>query len=531
MVDTLIGGIGESWTGLGDEFDANATAADALVVAAPLAKHWKERLDSCGLLDRSRRVVSIPRDESSDRPEAVIFPVKPSSAGSLPLELDDGCKLCKLPLPAAATPVNQRAGSRRSAAFADNAEKYAMDGTPLPPPPQLRSDAQILWPAPVPERPRDGGVVRRIPCPATAEEFTDLVTSRGEPVVLTGVPMGDAPALWTPEYLTSCPEASKAIDVHVCPPKDSDAGAVSRGGGGDSIGGRERGIEANTTVVVDLAGHRKPGTRRNFAFRKMSFGELIRRVSSKRGGDAHEADIENLSPVVSLGEKYYLRSVAHKSAAHFPSLFPSLATDLRPGMVLPDDTGKCSDTLWPRDAYHSSVLRIASPGTALWTHYDTHDNLLAQVRGGKTVTLWAPDAEPFLYVEGSSSRVDDIDAPDLKRFPRFGEVSDKRWVAPLGPGEALYIPALWFHHVLSHPESPESGDMSIAVNVFWRCLPEQEHDAGDLYGNKDPPAARLASELAARAGEAISHLPEPHKSFYARRTITRLAEQLGMRLE
>ena len=46
MVDTLIGGIGESWTGLGDEFDANATAADALVVAAPLAKHWKERLDS-----------------------------------------------------------------------------------------------------------------------------------------------------------------------------------------------------------------------------------------------------------------------------------------------------------------------------------------------------------------------------------------------------------------------------------------------------------------------------------------------------
>ena len=70
MVDTLIGGIGESWTGLGDEFDANATAADALVVAAPLAKHWKERLDSCGLLDRSRRVVSIPRDESSDRPEA-----------------------------------------------------------------------------------------------------------------------------------------------------------------------------------------------------------------------------------------------------------------------------------------------------------------------------------------------------------------------------------------------------------------------------------------------------------------------------
>ena len=80
-----MGGIGESWTGLGDEFDANATAADALVVTSDQAKVWKERLDSCGLLDRSRRVVSIPNDESLDRPAAVVFPVKLSSAGSLPL--------------------------------------------------------------------------------------------------------------------------------------------------------------------------------------------------------------------------------------------------------------------------------------------------------------------------------------------------------------------------------------------------------------------------------------------------------------
>ena len=57
---------------------------------------------------------------------------------------------------------------------------------------------------------------------------------------------------------------------------------------------------------------------------------------------------------------------------------------------------------------HSSVLRVSSPHTTLWTHYDTHDNLLVQVYGQKTVVLWPPSAEPFLYVEGSSSRVDDI---------------------------------------------------------------------------------------------------------------------------
>ena len=134
-----MGGIGESWTGVGDRFDANATAADALVVTSDQAKVWKERLDSCGLLDRSRRVVSIPNDESLERPAAVVFPVKLSSAGSLPLELGDGCKLCKLPLPAAARPVNQRAGRQRSASSAENAEEYAVYGAPLPPPPQLLS--------------------------------------------------------------------------------------------------------------------------------------------------------------------------------------------------------------------------------------------------------------------------------------------------------------------------------------------------------------------------------------------------------
>ena len=143
----------------------------------------------------------------------------------------------------------------------------------------------------------------------------------------------------------------------------------------------------------------------------------------------------------------------------------------------------------------------------------------------------APDAEPFLYVEGSSSRVDDID-PDgdaPARFPTFAAVSRERRVVELGPGEALYIPALWFHHVLSHPPGTD-GAASVAVNVFWRCLPEGEHDPGDLYGNKDPPAARRAAELAARAGAAVANLPEPQQRFYARRAIRRLAAQLGMEL-
>ena len=586
----------------------------ALVVSAADAKRWKVLLDTRGWLDRARIPQTFQPEAGSDRPAAVAFPVSASSVRILRdllaaptdanLSVTGALALCLLQLPGYAK-ADQRSKAKAvkaaaaAAAVAD--PSVSTDGAPLPPAPPLRPDAPLLWPPPLPPQPpasQEGcPEVRRIPCPTTREAFAATVTSLGEPVVLIGVPMGDAPRRWTdPDYFAKCPDASHVVDVHVCPPKahtpqtegsvDVDGDGVREcksDGASDETdrcnGGRIDGPvdDGNRTVVVDLAGHRKPGTRRNFEFHKMPFAELIRRVSSKNGAAGGDDMGHFLDPVVAPGEKYYLRSVAHKTAAHLPASFPSLAADLRPGVILPssvkyegdgkkikgEESHTCGvdNTLWPTGAYHSSVLRIASPGTALWTHYDTHDNLLAQVTGYKTVTLWAPGAEPFMYVEGSSSRVEDIDA-ELEQvttgwFPKFAAVSNRRWVATLGPGEALYIPALWFHHVLSHhapsgkgsdsapvakkangvssnSDDPQvtcgGGGMSIAVNVFWRCLPAEEHDPRDLFGNKDPPAARRASELAARAGLSIAHLPEPHRTFYARRAVQRFAAQLGMEL-
>ena len=163
--------------------------------------------------------------------------------------------------------------------------------------------------------------------------------------------MGDAPGLWTPRYLARCAEADALVDVHVCPPRGRHGGAGTGTGtrDGDGDGDGDGG-----PTVVDLAGHRAPGTPRNFEFRKMPFGELVRRVSGT-GTD--------LSPVVARGERYYLRSVAKRAPAHLPFSFPSLAADLTPGAVVPGDGNRDGDgTLYPEGAYHSSVLRIASPG-------------------------------------------------------------------------------------------------------------------------------------------------------------------------
>ena len=553
---------------------AGATSEDAaVVVSARDAKRLKEKLDAAGWLDRTRRPVTHPADDEAGRPAAVVFPVR---AGSLEgvrgmAQGDAGVlAVCDAALPDVSTPVDQRAAAGDSGGGAN--DTAGADRGVVPTPLPLDPNAPPLWPPPVPEAParRD---VARVRCPATAEAFAEVArAARGEPLVLTDVPMGNATTAWTPERFATCAEAHRLVNVHVCPP-DASSSREARDADADA--------EIPGTPTVDLAGHRAPGTRRNFQFRAMPLAEFAARVVAsgetrrdeerrKKGGS-----VRSYPPVVAEGETYYLRSVADakKARTHVARAFPSLASDLRPGALLPplDDANVRPtdaqentnltkfETPYPRRAYHSSVLRVASRNVALWTHYDTHDNVLAQIAGRKTVTLWPPDAEPFMHCEGSSSRVADVAAeldtdPRLSErrrrrdaaHPRFAAVSGARRVAALRPGEALYIPALWFHHAHAtsadegvfpgESQSSESSDAwngaSVAVNVFWRCLPRAaDHDPGDVFGNRDPPAARRAAELAAKAGASLASLPEPQRRFYARRAAKRLAEQLGYALD
>ena len=52
--------------------------------------------------------------------------------------------------------------------------------------------------------------------------------------------------------------------------------------------------------------------------------------------------------------------------------------------------------------------------------------------------------------------------PDFQRFPRFRDALAAAQMAELGPGDAIYIPALWWHHVESLLR------LNILVNYWWR---------------------------------------------------------------
>jgi hypothetical protein len=111
--------------------------------------------------------------------------------------------------------------------------------------------------------------------------------------------------------------------------------------------------------------------------------------------------------------------------------------------------------------------------TCIAAHFDNIDNLACVVGGRRRFTLFPPEQIRNLYVgpldltpAGQPITLVDVRDPDLERFPRYSEALKLAEVAELGPGDAVYIPALWWHNV----EALE--DFNVLVNYWWRDVPE-----------------------------------------------------------
>jgi hypothetical protein len=108
--------------------------------------------------------------------------------------------------------------------------------------------------------------------------------------------------------------------------------------------------------------------------------------------------------------------------------------------------------------------RLADAKSRIWlcnraqvaTHFDLSDNIAVVALGRRRFTLFPPEATGALYVgpfdqtiAGQPVSMVDPLAPDMDRYPRFAEALVQANVAELGPGDALYVPALWWHHVVA----------------------------------------------------------------------------------
>jgi hypothetical protein len=138
-------------------------------------------------------------------------------------------------------------------------------------------------------------------------------------------------------------------------------------------------------------------------------------------------------------------------------------------------------------AAHPQPLLDSSAEPTMWVgnqatvapHYDIHDNLACVVAGQREFTLFPPEQINNLYPgptlrtpAGVPISMVDIKNPDYNCFPRYKEAVKAGFQATLEPGDAIYIPALWWHGV----ESLKT--FNILVNYWWGG-----NNQGDLSPN------------------------------------------------
>ena len=106
------------------------------------------------------------------------------------------------------------------------------------------------------------------------------------------------------------------------------------------------------------------------------------------------------------------------------------------------------------------------------THHDMFSNLAVVAAGRRRFTLFPPDEVANLYIgpfeftpAGTPASLVDPEAPDLDRCPRAAEAMERAMTAELCPGDAIYIPHMWWHHVRS------LDPLSILVNYWWDEAP------------------------------------------------------------
>ncbi len=277
------------------------------------------------------------------------------------------------------------------------------------------------------------------------ETFLQDIVPGGEPVVLEGL-VRDWPAV---QAGAQSPEAASAY-----------------------LAGLDSGVEGDAVLVPPgLKGRMfyEPGLARfNFARRKLSVTGLLEHLARY----SHFED----PPSAAL------------QCAHITECLPGF--EARNPMPLMD--ADVHPRLWLGNAFLTPA------------HIDELDNLACVVTGRRRFTLFPPEQVRNLYIgpvdftpAGAPVSLVSFKEPDFERFPRFREALAAAQVADLEPGDALFIPAVWWHHV-------ESFDVVNAlVNYWWQQQTPQQ------------PSRIAPTKTLLHALLSMRHLPAAHRQGWA----------------
>lgn len=276
----------------------------------------------------------------------------------------------------------------------------------------------------------------RIPDVAT---FRDEIVAGYAPVVIRGL-VRDWPVVAAGE------ESVEAVAAHLL--------AFDRGAAAEAFVGPP-GIGGRFFYAPDMKGF-------NFERRRGGFAELLAYLQSVVGKEG--------APSVYAG--------ALETAAMLPGFAEANPLPLLAGLDAP-----------PR-------IWLGNRST-ISTHFDVSDNVACVAAGRRRFTLFPPDQIHNLYVgpldrtvAGQPTSMVELNAPDFERFPRFREALGTALTAELEPGDAIYIPALWWHQVEA------TAPFNALVNYWWN----------------DSPDAAARFDAMVHAAMAIGHLPETRRA-------------------
>jgi hypothetical protein len=249
--------------------------------------------------------------------------------------------------------------------------------------------------------------------------------------------------------------------------------------------------------------------------------------------------VRNRLPLTAVAEQA-LRYAGHR---HAPAVAvqSALMRQCLPGFAVAN----------PLPVAHPSAEPRVWLGNAITTptHLDEWFNIGCVAYGRRRYTLFPPEQIVNLYVgpldyapTGAPMSLVQLHEPDFERFPRFRTALAAARSAELGPGDALFIPPLWWHHV-------ESLDpLNVLVNYWWHAsgVPLGSDSGYDslrhaiLNIRQLPAAARAAwgalfeYYIFGEQGRVTGHIP-PHRhgllgSLTPAET-ERLREQIAQRLK
>ena len=164
-----------------------------------------------------------------------------------------------------------------------------------------------------------------------------------------------------------------------------------------------------------------------------------------------------------------------------------------------------ADVLPGLDHVHAMSMLPSDIAPRVWignrstvsTHFDESENLAVVVAGRRRFTLFPPEQVGNLYVgpldatmAGQPASLVAVRDPDLSAFPRFAAAAQASLVAELEPGDAIYIPTLWWHNV------DALDPFNMLVNYWWR---------------DGPPTAGSGLEAMVHGLLSIAYLPESQR--------------------